>query len=295
MTISQADVLATIRSFAGQPSVLTIPRVFIQLTGDIESALLLSQVLYWTPRSKDTNGWVYKTYAEWEAELGLRERPLLRARRKLTSMGILETKLKKANGSPTVHYRIKEDAFVTQLVSLLRNPIPQNAGIQFRKTQESNSAKRSEPVTETTSETTSETTTEAPTARKSVGSGGPRATPDHDAIRAELERTFSAVTHIPPPKTNTQAEKRKAGARWWAPLREMAELTDWDAERGSELIRVACERMIADGLTIAAPQSILNVAIAVHAERDRPATQRRSRAGPDETMEEAARRLGLIR
>jgi hypothetical protein len=64
-------VIDLIRGIAGQANVLTIPRLFIDLTGDIKSALFLSQCIYWSDRSTIGDGWFYKSYAEWTQETGL--------------------------------------------------------------------------------------------------------------------------------------------------------------------------------------------------------------------------------
>ena len=46
--------------------------------------------------------------------------------------------------------------------------------------------------------------------------------------------------------------------RWWAPLREIAELVEWREEDALRLLDAALARM--DGLTVSAPQSVINVA-----------------------------------
>lgn len=93
---------------------------------------------------------------------------------------------------------------------------------------------------------------------------------NHNRIRAKLESYFCELTHIPPPKCGNERQRKAAGQRWWSPLREIAELTEWHEDKACALLRETCERMITRGLTISAPQSVLNVAIAVHAEKARP-------------------------
>lgn len=77
---------------------------FKKITGSTNAALLLSQAFYWTKRTKDTDGWFYKTREEWMEETGLTESELDGARGKCRSTGVMEEKLK---GVPaTVHYRV---------------------------------------------------------------------------------------------------------------------------------------------------------------------------------------------
>lgn len=140
------QIIELIRSFTGQANVLTIPRVFVDYVGTVDGGLFLSQVLYWSDKSRDPKGWFYKTYAEWEEELGLSEYQIRKHVKRLSSMGILETKVKKANGNPTVHYRLKEREFSVSFLEFL----------QERKLR--NFINESEESEETLTETTTETT-----------------------------------------------------------------------------------------------------------------------------------------
>jgi len=95
----------------------------------------------------------------------------------------------------------------------------------------------------------------------------PRAISGKNATRKALEEHFIRKTKLPSPPTKTSWEQKTAGTRWWRPLRQIAELSDWDVVRGQSLIDAALKRMA--GLTISAPQSILNTAIAIVGERAR--------------------------
>ena len=77
-----------------------------------------------------------------------------------------------------------------------------------------------------------------------------------NADRAELERHFCEITYLDPPKQATEKERRAAATRWWTPLREIAELADFDIGRAKILLEQALVRL--DGrVTIEAPASIL--------------------------------------
>ena len=91
---------------AGQHDVVLLPRAFIHLAGDIPAALLLSQLLYWSDRTSNAGGWIYKSHRQWWQELGLSRYCLEKATRTLLQIGVIQVKLKRANGSPTTHYRV---------------------------------------------------------------------------------------------------------------------------------------------------------------------------------------------
>lgn len=110
------EIYSLIKSLAGQNNILTIPRLFIDLTGDMVSALLLSQLIYWTDRS--ATGWVYKSYKDWREELGLSEDVIRRAANRLIDLGLIEKDLRKANGAPTLHYKVVND-FAEKVIRFL--------------------------------------------------------------------------------------------------------------------------------------------------------------------------------
>lgn len=49
-------------------------RVFAELTKSVKAALMLSQALYWSKRTRDPDGWFYKPQHEWYSETGLSRR-----------------------------------------------------------------------------------------------------------------------------------------------------------------------------------------------------------------------------
>lgn len=63
-------------------------RCLVGITGSVNAALLLGQLIYWTPRSND-KGWIYKTADELETEIGLGRREQETARRALRAAGFV--------------------------------------------------------------------------------------------------------------------------------------------------------------------------------------------------------------
>lgn len=60
---------------------IAFQRIFVELTGSINGALLLSQACYWSQRTKSEDGWFYKTQEEWEEETGMSRYELEGARK----------------------------------------------------------------------------------------------------------------------------------------------------------------------------------------------------------------------
>ena len=115
---NQSEMFYLLKAFSGRANILTVTQFYVDLLdGDIRSALLLSQIIYWSDKSNLEDGWFYKTYAEWEKELRMSERPLRRYVNKLRDLEIIETELHQVDGAPTLHYRVNFDKLV-QLVTV---------------------------------------------------------------------------------------------------------------------------------------------------------------------------------
>lgn len=152
--LDQQQVYALIAQVAGQANILTIPRLFIDWTGDHITALLLSQVIYWSSRTDDSDGWFYKSAKDWEEELSISDYQLARATKKLAEVG-LETKLRKIHGAPTQHYRIDQNEFLKWISEKLGNGFPTNSEMDFEESRKSISDIPVNPLTEITTEITS--------------------------------------------------------------------------------------------------------------------------------------------
>ena len=95
----------------GQGNIITIHKETVDFCeGSLESAILLEQLLYWTPRSN--SGWIAKSHKEWKQEIHLSRHSIDKAANYLISKGIVTTKIKKFNGAPTKHYKLDQDKFI---------------------------------------------------------------------------------------------------------------------------------------------------------------------------------------
>jgi len=147
-----------IANFTGQANVLVIPKPLADFMGSLEGGLLLSQILYWSGRvNKESEGWFYKSYRDWEEELGLSKYKVSSYTKKMKEIGFLDTKVKKANGDPTVHYRLKIGEFQKTFGKFLHD--------RSLKNLTNGSEEISQTLTETTTETTTETNNNAHAAK----------------------------------------------------------------------------------------------------------------------------------
>lgn len=83
---------------------------FVELTGSVNAALMLSQAFYWTRRVKpEADGWFYKSQEEWTKEIRLTRREQEGARKLLRATGFWKEHRK---GNPAkMFYKIDLDAF----------------------------------------------------------------------------------------------------------------------------------------------------------------------------------------
>ncbi len=108
-----------------------------RLFGGINEAIYWQQLFYWSDKGSRPDGYIYKTKEEIEAETTLTRDQQDRARKNLEAMGYLKTKLVRANGAPTLHYKVDPRLVGNQL-------------IEKRETSESEKRETSESITEST-------------------------------------------------------------------------------------------------------------------------------------------------
>lgn len=165
-------------------------RTFVDLGIGITGALMLSQCVYWSTRTKNSEGWFYKTQAEWTEETGMTRREQETARKKLTSKGYLE---EARRGVPCkTYYRLDRDALEADLIQIAQkrhssmaesakqecmkapSSMAESAKQDCTKPPDSDGGMRptiTETTTETTAEITPETTQVAPGASPAAAEG----------------------------------------------------------------------------------------------------------------------------
>lgn len=106
MSKSPTSALALVKKFVGRENVISIHRPFIQLMdGDLTAAAMLDQLVFWSDKTDDPEGWFYKSATDWKSELGLSRRQVDRCKPLLAKVGV-NTERRKVKGVPTTHYQV---------------------------------------------------------------------------------------------------------------------------------------------------------------------------------------------
>jgi len=122
-TSHRDDFLSLFKAYYDPLIMLSIPRPLIDFTQDIVMALMLIQLVFWSDRTKRKDGFVYKSSTEWIKELGVTDPAV----RKFKKLPYIETKVKRANGSPTTHYRINYELLNKMVIEFLESEKLKNA------------------------------------------------------------------------------------------------------------------------------------------------------------------------
>ena len=122
-----------------------------RLFGSPEAAIYFQQLYYWSDKGVRSDGYIYKTKEEIEQETCLSRDRQDAIRKKLVKLGVLKTKLHRANGSPTLHYFIDAQR-TNELLGLvvIETRLVENPLIETSKIHESKRVKSTKHLTETT-------------------------------------------------------------------------------------------------------------------------------------------------
>ena len=144
-------------------------KIYVDMADDLVAGLMLSQIVFWhIPNkagnqkmrvSRDGYMWIAKSSEDWYEECRITKWQVPRALKILKDKSLIDSKLYKFNGAPTVHIRIIEDAFLSLWAektgvspkSILGNHSNGNEGITKMNMSESPKS-----LTEITTETTTE-------------------------------------------------------------------------------------------------------------------------------------------
>jgi hypothetical protein len=144
-------------------------RAFVEIGGSVAAALFLSQSVYWSRRTKDDDGWFWKTQEQWFEETGLSRAEQEGARGKLRQMGIL---VEKKMGLPCkLWFRIDFNELSKSLASITESQTSMRKSSRLDAVKVADSdAEYQQTITEITSETTTDIKRNTPPARKRAGS-----------------------------------------------------------------------------------------------------------------------------
>ncbi len=84
----------------------TIPfsPLLAKVAGSISAAILLAQLLHWTGKGQDPDGWIYKSSEELELETGLTYDQQMNARLKLRARGLIQERYRRR--SNTLYFKV---------------------------------------------------------------------------------------------------------------------------------------------------------------------------------------------
>lgn len=142
---TNAQILGLLAQFNQKENNVSVSKIYLKLMGNhFPAALMLDQLVFWTPKARIPGGWIAKTYKEWEEKIHITEKQARLGAKKLKEMGLIETKVKKFAGKPTVHYKLDLNALIMSLMPKGQFPYAQRSETFLPKGQE--------PYTELTTE-----------------------------------------------------------------------------------------------------------------------------------------------
>lgn len=89
-------------------------RIYIKITNDPILGLFLDRIVW-----ASDSGWFSKSADEWKREIGFSYAQVTRARKDLVALGFIQTKTKKMDGFPTLHYLADMEAIKANIFSYL--------------------------------------------------------------------------------------------------------------------------------------------------------------------------------
>ena len=192
-------------SYSGQKRTINIPVLYLELLEDYNTAVILNQLIYWSDRSSRTDGYFFKSYKEWAEEVFLSQYQVKKSIDKLKKLGLVETKLKKSYGSPTLHYKVDMEEISKWIIKKLDNRISRNLINDYQETSYS--------LTKNTTENTTENTTQHTENNLNTDNSKPKDKKinDKDPVTKSLsliqEKYFSQISPIKLESMVTEIEK----------------------------------------------------------------------------------------
>lgn len=112
--MSKNSIYALVSQFLGQQNNISVPVPLVRIIGDYAGAAFTSQVVYWSDRSENTDGWFWKTHEQWFDELHLTSDQIRRCVR--SADGLVE--VKKAGVPARNYYRVNRELLIQRLQEL---------------------------------------------------------------------------------------------------------------------------------------------------------------------------------
>jgi hypothetical protein len=153
-------LLDVIADLTGENRTVTFPRTYVEwLEGDYVAAVVLNEVVWWTNWSHQNgkDGWFYRTEGEWVERTRLTRKQVVRAITTINDRAgraLIERMTKRAEGSPTMHFRLDDRAFADLVKGEWKLPKGQNRNVPKGTIQ---TAETASSLTDKTTDKTTET------------------------------------------------------------------------------------------------------------------------------------------
>lgn len=109
-----------LRHLIGDENTISNNILFIDFAGSIEKGQYLSQLYYWSNRTKIKDGWIAKRHEDWYKEIRVKPHSIRRFSKEFNRKGFLEMKLKKFNSITMPHYKLNQDILIEQLLTFCK-------------------------------------------------------------------------------------------------------------------------------------------------------------------------------
>lgn len=115
------DLWKVISAMSGEGEVLTIPKLYTGLTNNLNEAIVLKQLIFWSNKTHRDDGYFFKKSEELQSETTLNRRQIDTVVKRLKEKGLIDVQTKKAYGAPTRHFKIHQDVVMTRLHTLVQS------------------------------------------------------------------------------------------------------------------------------------------------------------------------------
>lgn len=184
--VGVSALLAFVAELTGEGRTITIPRTYVEwLDGDYAAAIVLNDCVYWTAWAygEGRDGWFYRNEDDWLQATRLSRKQVVRAVNAINARAhapLIERTTRRANGSPTMHFRVNADVYGQYVRGEWKLPKGQSPNAPKGKVQPADSAKS---LTEPTAE---------PTAEKRPAGGSRASTRNDQRVWGYVNAWFSA-------------------------------------------------------------------------------------------------------
>lgn len=177
-------------------------KVYVDMAEDLVAGLMLSQIIFYNLPGQSSESklrvqkgghtWLVKKHSDWYDECRITERQSPRALQILADKGLVETKVYRFNGSPTIHIRVLWENFLESLNTLVSRVYTENVVSKPRKAQFPKHTKCNIQTTESVDSLTENTTK---TTADNKGRTGAKA-PSKHAVEGESPKGRGGIEDI---------------------------------------------------------------------------------------------------